>query len=324
MALLEVENLRVEFPTRRGTLLAIDDVSFHIDEGEVLGVVGESGAGKSLTGASIIGLLEPPGRIAAGQIRLEGQRIDTLPYEKMRRIRGKKIGAIFQDPLTSLNPLYKVGHQLVETIQVHTGLNDKQALDRAVELLTEVGIPAAARRIGSYPHEFSGGMRQRVVIALALCANPRLIIADEPTTALDVSIQAQIIALLKKLCREHKTAIMLITHDMGVIAETADRVAVMYAGRIAEVGPVKNVIKQPKHPYTTGLMGAIPMVGHDVERLTQIEGSMPRLTDIPEGCSFNPRCPKAFDRCFTDRPNLTRAGKTNAACWHYVKEKAGV
>ncbi|MHA1165475.1 MAG: ABC transporter ATP-binding protein [Alphaproteobacteria bacterium] len=323
MALLEVENLRVEFPTRRGTLLAIDDVSLHIDEGEVLGVVGESGAGKSLTGASIIGLLEPPGRIAAGQIRLEGERIDTLPYEKMRHIRGKKIGAIFQDPLTSLNPLYTVGHQLVETIQVHTDLNDTQALDRAVELLTEVGIPAAGRRIGSYPHEFSGGMRQRVVIALALCVNPRLIIADEPTTALDVSIQAQIIALLKKLCREHKTAIMLITHDMGVIAETADRVAVMYAGRIAEVGPVKNVIKQPKHPYTVGLMGAIPIVGHDVERLTQIDGSMPRLTDIPAGCSFNPRCPKVFERCFTDRPDLTHAGKTNAACWLYAKERAG-
>ncbi len=323
MALLEVENLRVEFPTRRGTLLAIDDVSFHIDEGEVLGVVGESGAGKSLTGASIIGLLEPPGRVAAGQIRLDGRRIDNLPYEEMRRIRGKKIGAIFQDPLTSLNPLYTIGRQLIETIQVHTNLNDAQAKDRTVELLTEVGIPAAARRIDSYPHEFSGGMRQRVVIALALCANPRLIIADEPTTALDVSIQAQIIALLKKLCREHKTAIMLITHDMGVIAETADRVAVMYAGRIAEVGPVKNVIKQPKHPYTAGLMGAIPMVGHDVERLTQIDGAMPRLTDIPDGCSFNPRCPEVMERCYIDRPDLSRSGKTDSACWLYAKGKAG-
>jgi peptide/nickel transport system ATP-binding protein len=324
MALLEVENLRVEFPTRRGTLLAIDDVSFHIDEGEVLGVVGESGAGKSLTGASIIGLLEPPGKVAAGKIRLDGQRIDNLPYEEMRHIRGKQIGAIFQDPLTSLNPLYTVGRQLVETIQVHTDLTNAQALERAIELLTEVGIPAAERRIGSYPHEFSGGMRQRVVIALALCVNPKLIIADEPTTALDVSIQAQIIALLKKLCREHKTAIMLITHDMGVIAETADRVAVMYAGRIAEVGPVKTVVKQPKHPYTVGLMGAIPMVGHDVERLTQIEGSMPRLTDIPTGCSFNPRCPKVFDRCRTDRPDLMSAGETEAACWQYAKESANV
>lgn len=323
MALLEVKNLRVEFPTRRGTLLAINDVSMHIDEGEVLGVVGESGAGKSLTGASIIGLLEPPGRVAAGQIYLEGQRIDNLPYEEMRQIRGRKIGAIFQDPLTSLNPLYTVGRQLVETIRVHTDLSEAQALDRAVQLLQEVGIPAARRRIDSYPHEFSGGMRQRVVIALALCANPRLIIADEPTTALDVSIQAQIIALLKKLCREHKTAVMLITHDMGVIAETADRVAVMYAGRVAEVGPVKQVVKNPKHPYTIGLMGAIPMVGHDVNRLTQIDGSMPRLTEIPVGCSFNPRCPKVFERCTVEQPELIPAGRTNlAACWHYAKEKA--
>ena len=324
MALLEVKNLRVEFPTRRGTLLAIDDVSFDIDEGEVLGVVGESGAGKSLTGASIIGLLEPPGRIAAGQIRLEGKRIDHLPYEEMRRIRGKKIGAIFQDPLTSLNPLYTIGRQLVETIGVHTELDDAAARKRAVELLSEVGIPAAERRIDSYPHEFSGGMRQRVVIALALCANPLLIIADEPTTALDVSIQAQIITLLKKLCREHKTAVMLITHDMGVIAETADRVAVMYAGRIAEIGPVRDVVKAPRHPYTEGLMGAIPMVGHDVERLTQIEGAMPRLTEIPAGCSFNPRCPKVFDRCRKERPELIQVGSTShAACWQFAKEANG-
>ena len=324
MVLLEVENLRVEFPTRRGTLLAIDDISFQIEEGEVLGVVGESGAGKSLTGASIIGLLEPPGRIAAGQIRLEGERIDNLPYDELRRIRGKKIGAIFQDPLTSLNPLYTIGRQLIETIRVHTDDTDAQALDRTVQLLTEVGIPAAERRLDSYPHEFSGGMRQRVVIALALCANPKLIVADEPTTALDVSIQAQIIALLKKLCRDHKTAIMLITHDMGVIAETADRVAVMYAGRIAEIGPVKQVVKHPKHPYTIGLMGAIPIVGRDIERLTQIEGSMPRLTNIPDGCSFNPRCPKVFDRCYVERPDLVSTGETTAACWRHAKEKTGV
>ncbi len=321
MALLEVDNLRVEFPTRRGTLLAIDDVSFHIDEGEVLGVVGESGAGKSLTGVSIIGLLEPPGRVAGGRIRLEGERIDQLSYEEMRRIRGKKIGAIFQDPLTSLNPLYTIGRQLQETIAVHTDLGRDRARARAIELLGEVGIPAAERRIDSYPHEFSGGMRQRVVIALALCANPRLIIADEPTTALDVSIQAQIIALLKKLCRDHRTAVMLITHDMGVIAETADRVAVMYAGRIVEVGPVRDVVKAPRHPYTEGLMGAIPMVGHDVERLTQIEGAMPRLTEIPAGCSFNPRCPTVLDRCRRERPELVPAGKsTHAACWHFVGE----
>lgn len=315
--LLEVRHLRVEFPTRRGTLLAVDDVSFEIAPGEVLGVVGESGAGKSLTGASIIGLLEPPGRIAAGEILLEGRRIDNLPYEQMRRIRGARIGAIFQDPLTSLNPLYSIGRQLVETIQTHLPLNDAQAKARAIELLQEVGIPGAAQRIDHYPHQFSGGMRQRVVIALALCANPRLIIADEPTTALDVSIQAQIIALLKRLCREHGTAVMLVTHDMGVIAETADRVAVMYAGRIAEIGPVRDVVKDARHPYTVGLMGSIPAIGGAQGRLTQIEGNMPRLTEIPPGCAYNPRCPRAGQRCIEQRPELMPAGNTLAACWLY-------
>ena len=324
MALLEVRNLRVEFPTRRGTLVAVDDISLEISEGEVLGVVGESGAGKSMTGSAVIGLLEPPGRIAGGEIRLEGDRIDNLPYERMRRIRGAKIGAIFQDPLTSLNPLYTIGRQLVETIVTHTDLSESNAKGRAIDLLADVGIPAPAQRFDSFPHEFSGGMRQRVVIALALCVNPRLIIADEPTTALDVSIQAQIIALLKQLCREHGTAVMLITHDMGVIAETADRVAVMYAGRIAEVGAVRDVVKDARHPYTEGLMGSIPLVGHDVERLTQIEGAMPRLTEIPTGCAFNPRCPKAFDRCLSQRPELMETdGTTRAACWLYDRETVG-
>ena len=261
-ALLSVRNLRIEFPTRRGTLVAVDDISFDISPGEILGVVGESGAGKSLTGAAIIGLLEPPGRIARGEISLEGRRIDNLPYEEIRRIRGRRIGAIFQDPLTSLNPLYSVSRQLIETIQTHLSLNEKQARDRALELLEEVGIPGAAERIDHYPHQFSGGMRQRVVIALALCAEPRLIIADEPTTALDVSIQAQIISLLKRLCKEHSTAVMLVTHDMGVIAEAADRVAVMYSGRIAEIGPVQEVVRAAKHPYTHGLMGSIPHIGY--------------------------------------------------------------
>jgi peptide/nickel transport system ATP-binding protein len=233
----------------------------------------------------------------------------------MRRIRGREIGAIFQDPLTSLNPLYTVGRQLVETIQTHTDLSASAARTRAIELLSEVGIPAPERRIDGYPHEFSGGMRQRVVIALALAANPKLIVADEPTTALDVSIQAQIIALLKRLCREHGAAVMLITHDMGVIAETADRVAVMYAGRIAEIGPVRDVVKHPSHPYTEGLMGSIPVIGHRLERLTQIDGSMPRLTQIPKGCAFNPRCPKVIDRCYAERPELTPTGPTHAACW---------
>ena len=312
--LLSVLNLRIEFPTRRGILVAVDDISFNIAPGEILGVVGESGAGKSLTGAAIIGLLEPPGRIAQGQILLEGQRIDNLPYEKMRKIRGRRIGAIFQDPLTSLNPLYSVGRQLIETIQTHLPLSDREARDRALELLEEVGIPSAAERIGHYPHQFSGGMRQRVVIALALCAEPRLIIADEPTTALDVSIQAQIISLLKRLCHEHGTAVMLVTHDMGVIAEAADRVAVMYSGRIAEIGLVQEVVRAAKHPYTHGLMGSIPHIGHHVDQLTQIEGSMPRLQEIPAGCPFNPRCEQVMDRCRSVRPDLQPADKSRVAC----------
>jgi peptide/nickel transport system ATP-binding protein len=320
-ALLSVRNLRVEFNTRRGTLVAVDDVSFDIAPGEVLGVVGESGAGKSITGTAIIGLLERPGRIAAGQVLLEGQRIDNLGLEAMRKVRGRKIGAIFQDPLTSLNPLYTVGQQIVETIEEHLPLHGEGARKRAIELLGEVGIPAPERRIDHYPHQFSGGMRQRVVIALALCANPRLIIADEPTTALDVSIQAQIITLLKRLCRDHGTAVMLVTHDMGVIAETADRVAVMYAGRIVEIGPVQQVIHDPQHPYTAGLMGSIPAVGQELERLPQIEGSMPRLAAIPPGCAFNPRCPRVFDRCRVDRPVLLQANRTLAACWLHEPER---
>jgi peptide/nickel transport system ATP-binding protein len=322
--LLVVEHLRVEFPTRRGTLTAVDDVSLSIAAGEVLGVVGESGAGKSLTGAAIIGLIDPPGRIAGGEIRLAGRRIDNLPQEALRRIRGREIGAVFQDPLTSLNPLYTVGRQLVETITTHLDLGQKAARDRALSLLNEVGISAPERRIDHYPHQFSGGMRQRVVIALALAAKPKLIIADEPTTALDVSIQAQIIALLKRLCRDHDTAVMLITHDMGVIAETADRVAVMYAGRVAEIGPVADVIHRPQHPYTAGLMGSIPSIVAEREELAQIDGTMPRLTAIPNGCAFNPRCPQVFDRCRRERPDLLPAGSTLAACWLHARDVISV
>jgi peptide/nickel transport system ATP-binding protein len=314
-ALLEVRKLRVEFPTRRGTLLALDDISFSIAPGEVLGVVGESGAGKSLTGAAIIGLLEPPGRIAGGEILLSGRRIDNLAPAEMRKVRGREIGAIFQDPLTSLNPLYTVGRQLVETIQTHLPLTAAQARARAIDLLKSTGIPAAEARIDHYPHQFSGGMRQRVVIALALAAEPKLVVADEPTTALDVSIQAQIITLLKSLCREHGTAVMLVTHDMGVIAETADRVAVMYAGRIAEIGPVAEVIHQPKHPYTIGLMGSIPSIGEEKARLAQIDGAMPRLNTIPPGCAFNPRCERVMPVCRERRPELIDTGSSRAACW---------
>jgi peptide/nickel transport system ATP-binding protein len=319
MSLLQVKNLVVEFPNRRGTLRALDDISFDIAPGEILGVVGESGAGKSLTGASIIGLLEPPGRVAGGQILLEGQRIDHLSADDMRHIRGRKIGAIFQDPLTSLNPLYTVGRQLTETIEAHLPVSRAEARQRAISLLQDTGIPAAEQRIDHYPHQFSGGMRQRVVIALALAAEPQLIVADEPTTALDVSIQAQIISLLKRVCKDRGAAVMLITHDMGVIAETCDRVAVMYAGRIAEIGPVRQVIEQPAHPYTRGLMACIPDMGSDRPNLNQIEGAMPRLNAIPSGCAFNPRCPQASDRCRSHRPELMHAGATQAACWLHEK-----
>src|SRR3990167_2888217 len=315
MSLLEVKNLVVEFPGRRGTLRALDDISFSIAPGEILGVVGESGAGKSLTGAAIIGLLEPPGRVASGQILLEGQRIDNLGHEEMHHIRGRRIGAIFQDPLTSLNPLYTVGRQLTETILAHLPVSPAEPRPRAIALLQDPGIPAAEERIAHYPHQFSGGMRQRVVIALALAAEPKLIVADEPTTALDVSVQAQIISLLKRLCGNHGAAVILVTHDMGVIAETCDRVAVMYAGRVVEIGPVHDVIHAPAHPYSVGLMGSIPAMDEDRERLLQIDGSMPRLNAIPPGCAFNPRCPHVFARCRVERPDLLAAGATRAACW---------
>jgi len=312
---LAVDRLRIEFPGRRGTLVAVDGVSFSIAGGEVLGVVGESGAGKSLTGAAIIGLIDPPGRISGGEIHLDGRRIDNLPPAAMRHVRGREIGVVFQDPLTSLNPLYTIGRQIEETISTHLPLTRKQARDRALELLGEVGIAAAHRRIDHYPHQFSGGMRQRVVIALALAANPKLLIADEPTTALDVSIQAQIIALIKRLCREHRTAVMLVTHDMGVIADAADRVAVMYAGRAVEIGPTSDVIHKPLHPYTRGLMGSIPSTVDERDELSQIDGSMPRLAAIPAGCAFHPRCPHAFDRCSAQRPDLESKGTTAVACW---------
>jgi peptide/nickel transport system ATP-binding protein len=319
--LLEVRGLAVEFATRRGALRALDGVSFDIAPGEVLGVVGESGAGKSLTGAAIIGLIEPPGRIVEGEIRLEGERIDKLPEAAMRRIRGRRIGAIFQDPLTSLNPLYSVGRQLTETILTHLPMSVAAARERAAQLLADTGIPAAAERLDHFPHQFSGGMRQRVVIALALAAEPRLIVADEPTTALDVSIQAQIITLLKSVCRKHAAAVMLITHDMGVIAETCDRVAVMYAGRVAEIGPVGEVIRAPAHPYTAGLMRCIPEVaGAARERLAQIPGAMPRLAAIPAGCAFHPRCERQRQRCTAERPELMAAGATRAACWLHDAE----
>ncbi len=311
---LEVKGLSVEFPTRKGILTALSDVSLTVERGEILGVVGESGAGKSMTGMAVLGLLEPPGRVATGEIRIGGMRTDTLSELEMSMVRGRMVGAIFQDPLTSLNPLFSVGQQLTETIRLHSDRSRAEARAHAIDLLKQVGIPGADERIDHYPHQFSGGMRQRVVIALALAGDPQLIIADEPTTALDVSIQAQITTLLRKLCREKGAGVMLVTHDMGVIAETADRVAVMYAGRVIEVGPVDEVLRNPKHPYTRGLMGSIPALGARVERLTQIDGAMPRLNAIPGGCAFNPRCPDVGSRCREVKPGLVRTDHGSVAC----------
>jgi peptide/nickel transport system ATP-binding protein len=320
--LLSVRDLRVEIATRRGALVAVDDVSFDIREGEVLGLVGESGAGKSMTGTAVIGLLDPPARLARGEIVFAGRRIDGLPPEEMRRLRGRHIGAVFQDPLTSLNPLLTVGRQLVQTMTTHLDVAPAEARTRAERLLAEVGIPAPRERLDGYPHELSGGMRQRVVLALAFCCEPRLVIADEPTTALDVSVQAQIIELLKRMCRERGAAVLLVTHDMGVIAETADRVAVMYAGRLVEIGPAKAVLKAPSHPYTRGLMASIPSMGRRTAELTQIEGSMPRLAAIPSGCAFHPRCPERLPRCHLERPPTAVVGATAAACWLLVADGA--
>jgi len=323
MALLSVRDLCVDIPTRHGVLHALKNVSLHIDPGEILGVVGESGAGKSLTGAAILNLLEPPGRISGGEIWLSDKRIDNLDPESMRQIRGRRIGAIFQDPLTSLNPLYTVGQQIEQTILTHLRMSPSQARDQTVQLLEDTGIPAAAQRLKHYPHQFSGGMRQRVVIALALAAQPELIIADEPTTALDVSIQAQIIELLIKVCRERHAAIMLITHDMGVIAETSDRVAVMYAGRVVETGPVDQIIHEPHHPYTQGLMASIPRVDVDIGRLAHVPGNMPRLNDMPSGCAFHPRCERQTPQCSNQLPLLQAYGEDKeVACFNPIAQRS--
>ena len=313
---LSIRGLTVEIPTRNAVLKPVDAVSYDIEKGKILGVVGESGAGKSMAGNAVIGLLSPPAHIAGGEIWLNGERIDTLSREALRRKRGREIGMVFQDPLTSLNPLLRIGDQLTETMMEHLSISKSEAQERAVAALEEVGIPAARERVSSYPHEFSGGMRQRVVIALALCAEPSLVIADEPTTALDVSVQAQIIALLKRLCRERGTAIMLITHDMGVIAEAADRVAVMYAGRLAELGTVREVLTTPKHPYTDGLMGSTPLASKGMHRLRQIPGSMPRLGRLPDGCAFNPRCSRADGKCRQEPTPMLDVCDGRAACWH--------
>ncbi len=321
--LLRVRDLVVEIPTRRGLLRPVNGVSFDVERGEILGVVGESGAGKSITGAAIIGLLDSPSRIASGEVWLDGERIDNLDNEGLRKVRGRQIGTIFQDPLTSLNPLLPIGDQLAETAMVHLSISRAEARERALAALVEVGIPAAAQRIDAYAHEFSGGMRQRVVIALALIAEPRFVIADEPTTALDVSVQAQILSLLRSLCVKRNTGVMLITHDMGVIAETTDRVAVLYAGRLAEIGPTRDVVESPGHPYSRGLMAATPSPSELADkdlRLNQIPGSMPGLLDVPAGCAFHPRCEFVKDRCRNAVPTSYPSGNSHSACFLHDAE----
>jgi peptide/nickel transport system ATP-binding protein len=312
--LISVRDLRIAARGRLGDPAIVDGVSFDIGTGEILGVVGESGAGKSLTGLALTGLLEPPLAIAGGEVWCDGRRIDGLPHAMMRRIRGGEIAMIFQDPLTALNPVFTIGRQLIDTISAHRHIAGAAARAEAVDLLGQVGIPAPETRLESYPHQFSGGMRQRVVIALALAGRPKLIVADEPTTALDVSIQGQIVALLRGLCATRGTAVMLVTHDMGVIAQAATRVAVMYAGRIVELGPTADVLRAPRHPYTRGLMGSIPVLGRRMRRLPQIDGTMPSPGDRPRGCAFAPRCALAMAACRDHVPALDGAGAHRAAC----------
>jgi peptide/nickel transport system ATP-binding protein len=314
MPLLTVENLNVDLRTRTETRPILQDVSFSIGEREILGVVGESGAGKSLTGLAILQLLERPLEMR-GAISFSGRRLDQLDHNALRKIRGRHIGAIFQDAATALNPVMTIGKQITGTILTHLPVSRKEALERAAQLLADAGIPAPRERLKSYPHELSGGMRQRAVIALAICCEPKLIIADEPTTALDASIQAQIVELIRSLCERRGTSVLLITHDMGVIAGAADRVAVMYAGRVVETAAVLDILKRPQHPYTKGLISVIPTMRKAAQRLGQIEGSMPGPGFRPKGCAFQPRCPSVMARCEIEPPPHFRNGTGQAACW---------
>lgn len=312
---LSVRNLSVRLRNTRERLLRSVDID--VPAGAVCGLVGESGAGKSMIGKAVLGVLPRAAEVVEGEIFLDGEDLLAMSPDRRRKAIGAKAALIPQDPMTALNPSRKIGPQITDRLVDILGWPKAGAFSRAQEVLSEVRIPEPERVMRLYPHELSGGMRQRVLIASAFAAEPKLIVADEPTTALDVSIQAQVIALLKTLAREKGTSMMLVTHDMGVIAETADRVAVMYAGRIAEIGAVRNVVKHPSHPYTIGLMGSIPPVSRRLERMQQIDGAMPRLSAIPQGCAYNPRCPRVFDRCRVERPDLLPAGETRAACWLY-------
>ena len=311
-ALLSVEHLTTVFETAAGRFPAVDDVSFRVHAGETLGLVGESGSGKSVTALSIMRLVQPPGRIAAGRLLFKDHNLLALDEEEMRRVRGAEIGLIFQEPMTALNPVFSVGDQVAEALVVHGRASKREARGRAVDLLDAVRIPDAAKRVSDYPHQLSGGMRQRVMIAMALACRPSLIIADEPTTALDVTIQAQILDLLREMRAAHNLSLLLITHDLGVIAEMADRVAVMYAGRIVEEAPVREIFRSPQHPYTRGLLASIPG-GAPGERLHAIDGSVPSLGQWPSGCAFNTRCPDRFEPCTSAPPPEYPVGVEHSA-----------
>jgi len=326
MPLLEIRDLRVSFETRDGIVHAVDGVTLEVDRGRTLGVVGESGSGKSVTALTVMGLTRLPNATISGEVLLDGVDLLALPADDLRRVRGKRVAMIFQDPLSSLHPLYKIGWQIVEAIQAHEHVSEKAARTRALEGLREVGIPNAADRLGSYPHELSGGMRQRVMIAMALVLDPEILIADEPTTALDVTVQAQILDLVRELQAEHGTAVVMITHDLGVIAETADDVAVMYAGRVAELGPLRGVIDHPEHPYTWGLLQSLPSAETSrFEPLHPIHGAPPSLISVPSGCPFHPRCPYVMDVCPRARPALlpTTPGHT-VACYLPVPTRRAI
>ena len=323
--LLEVSELHTEFATRGGAVKAVNGVSFHLEEGELLGLVGESGCGKSITALSVMGLISPPGRITSGSIRFKGEELTSASERRLREIRGNDIAMIFQDPMTSLNPVYSVGEQIAEALRLHKGLGKHEAWEAAVDAMKEVAIPDARRRAHDYPHQLSGGMRQRVMIAMALACDPLLLIADEPTTALDVTIQAQILELLDGLRRSRGLAVLLITHDLGVVAEVADRVAVMYTGKIVEEAPVREVFASPRHPYTEGLLRSVPKVGTvagaDGRRLQTIEGMVPKPDDLPPGCHFEPRCGSRIDECGrTAIPLVALGGNVSVRCLLYRGE----
>lgn len=320
--LLEVKNLEVKFALRTGELTAIDNVSFTLDKGERLGIVGESGAGKSVTGFSIINLISKPGFISGGKILFENRDLSRVSPDILRHIRGNRISMIFQDPMMTLNPVFTIGEQMVETLRAHQKISKHDAQEIAIEKLRQVHIPSPETRLGQYPHEFSGGMRQRIVIAIALLTDPAIIIADEPTTALDVTIQAEIMDLLLNLCRTNDTGLILITHDLGVVSQVTERIAVMYAGRIAEVGATANIVSNPQHPYTQGLIKALPGSRGAGEKLYQIPGNMPNLTEMPGGCAFHPRCPYAVEKCSQEKPKLKQRGRLKrlVACHMVGKE----